>query len=1650
MKKRLLSFCLIIMICISNVAGVYASEPESVDVSEEISDEINDEEPSSSTQADTFEETETETITEISSESESEVSEVTSEETETTDSEPSGSEPVVLPENLFEEISLESLDRNYIVDKTAPYSGEYLIITNSNKLYTNTTENVGASSDIIELPEDGIVPDDFEGLPVPTFEEPDELSLAEAGQLGARREFYLNGSKSGTQCECVSVSEHSVVWVPVSDPLFQSNPTKMKSQMAQISAEFDAKYNKLTSSFGSLDYADKFGDNDGRVALICYDIDGDAATKSTGFTSGRFSGKDMNVAFSNATGNNIDCIHLDSWQGMQRSSDGKTIGNVSYIYETLMHETEHMIMWSNLRRVEEKRGSITFEMKVPAYIDEGFAEAAVHLCYGKSTGRIERFNNGGAKGGRLSVLNWTQNVDNYALDYLFFQYIRAQYAQKTETDGWDIYKTAVSKVTNTSDDGSTAQGAAVLDSIASELDVTSEELIENFWIAVFLLNGSGPYGFGGEAWAEAIQPQITTTKATSLKPGTSQVIAINSDYTPISHGSNIVFAGLSKKNSVSSKEEITISGNTTLSTIGAKTTLTATSTKTNPAEITWSIPNARDKEIISVDSKGNVTALSKYGTAIVRATSSTYTDVYADIEITVLHDTAKDIKFSKRTVNSAYGEKTFYCPTSRPAGGKVYYTLQNRDATVNDNLLPDEGIKIEGPGSVKVNVLAVAEGFYDTTLTETISFTSLQEPKIKTTVLTDGSCSIEFDNPNESSAVFYTLDGSSPIDNGTRYANKAFKASIDTIVKIRAVVRRLGYVDSDVVEYSFDSYPRVSFSDIDIIPEYGGFRFMVTAKDKNVVLRYTINGSKPTSADRIFPTKGLKLDVGQDVCLTVTGWKEGCIPVTKSCELHIDKLDKPQVSTKYVGYLNAYEVTIEDQSHNDNVLIYYRLDSSANDVEYNGPFYIDAEVNHVMNAYSLGYGIARSDAQKVTVEKVIPPYRRLTAIPRLTVANVMLNKQQEGKVCAPVTLMPMEAEEILSCQLDGKNAEAFEIKHISEDDWEIVLKDMTLKPGSYKFSLLMRGTEYEEEPAQKATIVVKVLDKKPVVTLKKVTAFKNYTDVVIPLTVTSKDGAVEIVALKNKTDGFTDNFRLIDADSDGHYDSITMARPYDELVKDAKNKQVMLGLLTVRVDGYVEQDIALNIGLNSTIAKLAQVVANPKYEYNAFAADGYKATLPLTIVNFQNKKVPFAITSAENIKVDTNAKTYEKVAPLLDAAKPADIDENGSVVIRLAKPDAELTGTFSVPLLISGKSDVGEFKNVAITAKFTIDKPISQIKATLKPANLSLNKQTDDHAYSQITLSHPNVRIKSVECTPLAAAGKANLDERVKVRYNASKDSMEAYFDGYTGADSITCSTYKFECIPTYESMVTHTVIESTQVIKITVTVTNKAATINATPKGSINVLNRDESYIRYTIKKNGFGADFEYSDMALPTVKIAEPLSIGKNEVDATDMFELTGDTDSLEKSQTVDIRLKNDAEIIRGQRYVLRLAILLENGEYAYTPNLKITPTQPNVVLKQATVPIVYKNVNMRKRVATIPIDTGIYEIEKITLNELKNGSRPAGLKVALAEDGKSIIVTLSDSSVKPSKYMTHLNIIYKGEMIEKDGKPKTYPASYGVFVK
>lgn len=344
-------------------------------------------------------------------------------------------------------------------------------------------------------------------------------------------EFKLKGAINGGVRErdldmvCLYVGEHCTVWGTTSD---EGAVRLGSAQAAQIGEYFDEKFPTMEATFGG-DFVD--ADGDGKVAIMCYDIDknykaGESFYKQ--FTAGFFDMKDMigsdnkigSVFFGESAAypyNSMDCIRIDTYPLMGNTPD-TLMTRVENCYSTLFHEFQHMLNFSSaLHNFEaDKTGKVYI---MDTFLNEAFSMAAEHLvCTSDSTAkRIERFNGSDYKPGS-PLTTWNGTLDNYANSYLFGQYLRTRYMQSrlgNETDGSDFYQTVYDWCVDPTDlngkpiydeNGKQVRyDGNAMDVVADLLQTNAISLTIDFWTAVCLNQSNGVFGFAGERWAAAIE-----------------------------------------------------------------------------------------------------------------------------------------------------------------------------------------------------------------------------------------------------------------------------------------------------------------------------------------------------------------------------------------------------------------------------------------------------------------------------------------------------------------------------------------------------------------------------------------------------------------------------------------------------------------------------------------------------------------------------------------------------------------------------------------------------------------------------------------------------------------------------------------------------------------------------------------------------------------------------------------------------------------------------------------------------------------------------------------------------------------------------------------------------------------------------------------
>lgn len=324
---------------------------------------------------------------------------------------------------------------------------------------------------------------------------------------------------------CLYVGTHCTVWGTTSD----EEAVRLGSeQAAQIGEYFDEKFPTMEATFGG-DFVD--ADGDGKVAIMCYDIDENyepGMTFSGPYTAGFFDMKDMigsdnkigSVSFGESAAypyNGIDCIRIDTYPVMGGTPD-TLMTRVENCYSTLFHEFQHMLNFSSsLHHCEQRKTDNLYYMDT--FLNEAFSMAAEHLvCTSDSTAnRIERFNGSDYKPGS-PLTTWNGTLDNYANSYLFGQYLRTRYRQSglaNKADGSDFYRTVYDWCVDPTDlDGEPVYDEAgnqiryngnAMDVAADLLQTNAISLTIDFWTAVCLNQSNGVFGFAGEGWADAIQ-----------------------------------------------------------------------------------------------------------------------------------------------------------------------------------------------------------------------------------------------------------------------------------------------------------------------------------------------------------------------------------------------------------------------------------------------------------------------------------------------------------------------------------------------------------------------------------------------------------------------------------------------------------------------------------------------------------------------------------------------------------------------------------------------------------------------------------------------------------------------------------------------------------------------------------------------------------------------------------------------------------------------------------------------------------------------------------------------------------------------------------------------------------------------------------------
>ncbi len=394
-----------------------------------------------------------------------------------------------------------------------------------------TDEETGEVYTILE-------PDLPEPEPVPEKSALLRSTVSESKEYSVSDTFDLTGNdrETNNSMVCLYTGINCTVWGSVSDDeAIQLNADNAEA----IGKAFDKDFDRMSAAFGTYWYD---ADCDGKVAIMCYDLDSEyGGGDPSSYTAGYFWMVDMISSSGYVNGvnygsdnhiNGIDCIHIDTYPAMGQEDD--LFGRIENTYSTLFHEFQHMLNFST----QVKNGSSGYFSQMETYLNEAFSMAAQHyICGPEATGHRINYFNGPSYTPGTSLTCWSSTLSNYANSYLFGQYIRTRYGQKTYTDGWGLFNEVQSG-------RSKANAGNTLGIITELLETTPEQLILDFWTAVYKKNGTGVHGFAGEEWAKNISPKIfssiSSANSRGIYPGGAKFYLMTDTFT-LASSSNVSF-----------------------------------------------------------------------------------------------------------------------------------------------------------------------------------------------------------------------------------------------------------------------------------------------------------------------------------------------------------------------------------------------------------------------------------------------------------------------------------------------------------------------------------------------------------------------------------------------------------------------------------------------------------------------------------------------------------------------------------------------------------------------------------------------------------------------------------------------------------------------------------------------------------------------------------------------------------------------------------------------------------------------------------------------------------------------------------------------------------------------------------------------------
>lgn len=424
------------------------------------------------------------------------------------------------------------------VDTTAPYMGDVLLTVGGSAAAVRS-----ASSDSQPYSEMDV---DKNGLTVLDFHDDSEGTevAANASTLSAQAAYQV-GDTATFKTRDTTVTKNTLerpawpekkftltaagasvnVWVEVGGKMQLT-----EAQAMELAQSFDASLTWLKSNCGSI-YDRNANEKTDVLLYDIYDLYSETNGTSGGYVAGLTSYAELygSQGSRGTVGNNADVVHLDTWPAMGFDLNRP---DLSTVVSTFAHEAQHLVSFStNAAWKKTQKNAVIAAANPPDWLNEGLSMAAEHALFGVRSSRIHTFNTSVLIQKGYSLTNWGGKLEDYALSYLFMEYLMTQAEAAGQAD---FLRNMYTDYTS----GAEGKVMELVGNLPQFAGMSFRDVVTAFYAALYLQQDSGVYGYCGNDAFRTVRPRLTTAMAQPLPTTAGVYTKLQGSYTPSEEDGN--------------------------------------------------------------------------------------------------------------------------------------------------------------------------------------------------------------------------------------------------------------------------------------------------------------------------------------------------------------------------------------------------------------------------------------------------------------------------------------------------------------------------------------------------------------------------------------------------------------------------------------------------------------------------------------------------------------------------------------------------------------------------------------------------------------------------------------------------------------------------------------------------------------------------------------------------------------------------------------------------------------------------------------------------------------------------------------------------------------------------------------------------------